>query len=129
MPRLKIKILHHSHSGRLRPHEYTSYPLLALLLLVVGMALTVSSVFALDPPPQSGSIGLTGAMPGPAPTVAATINSPSNNQHFSTSPVTITGVCPKTTLVELYKNDIFAGSGACSDSGTFAFDIDLLMVL
>ncbi len=120
-------MLHHHHSGRLRPHEYTSYPLLGLLLLVVGVALTVSSVFALDPPPQAGSIGLTGAMPGPAPTVGAVISTPSNNQYFSTSPVTIKGTCPKTTLVEVFKNDIFAGSGTCSDSGTFAFDVDLLI--
>ncbi len=120
-------MLHHHHSGHLRPHEYTSYPLLALLLVVVGIALAVSSVFALNPPPQAGSIGLTGAMPGPAPTVGAIINSPSNNQHFSTSPITIKGSCPKTTIVEVYKNDIFAGSGACSDSGTFAFQVDLLI--
>ena len=127
MLRIKIKMLHHHHSGKLRPHEYTSYPLLGLLLIIVGIALTVSSVFALDPPPQAGSVGLTGSMPGPAPTVGAIVTSPGNGQHFSTSPITVKGTCPKTTLVEIYKNDIFAGSGACSDSGTFGFQIDLLI--
>jgi len=127
MLRLKIKTLHPRHSGRLRPHEYTSYFPLLLLLLLVGVALTVSSVVALDPPPQADSVSLSGTMPGPAPTVAATIKSPTNQQHFSTSPVTISGTCPKNTLVELYKNDIFAGSGVCSDAGTFSFDIDMLI--
>lgn len=124
---VRFKILHHSHSGRLRPHEYTSYPPLILLLVVVGVALTICSVSALDPPPQAGSVGLTGEMPGPAPTVAATISSPNPNQRFPTSPVTVQGTCPAKTLVELYKNDIFAGSTICSDSGRYSLDVDLLI--
>lgn len=127
MPRLKIKTLHHRHSGRLRPHEYTSYFPLVLLLLLVGIALTVSSVWALDPPPQSESVGLSGVMPGPAPTVAASINSPASGQHESASPITVSGTCPKSTLVEIFKNDIFAGSGPCNDNGTFSFEVDLLI--
>jgi hypothetical protein len=127
MPRLKIKTLHHRHSGRLRPHEYTSYFPLVVLLLLVGIALTVSSVWALDPPPQPGSIGLSGIMPGTPPKIAAVINSPASGQHVSASPVTISGTCPKNTLVEIYKNDIFAGSATCSDGGTFSFGVDLLI--
>lgn len=127
MLRLKTKIIHRRHTGRLRPHEYTSYLPLALLLLIVGLALTVSSVIALSPPPQAGSIGLTGTMPGPPPTVAATIKAPTDQQHFSATPVTITGTCPKGTLVEVYKNDIFAGSTTCSDGGTYTLDVDLLI--
>lgn len=123
-----LKISHHHHSGRLRPHEYTSYAPLMLLLLVVGVALTVTSVSALTSPgPQAGSIGLNGTMPGPAPKVAATINTPSQQQRFSSSPVTVAGSCPVTTLVEVYKNDIFAGSAPCSDAGNFSFAVDLLI--
>ncbi|HET8709355.1 MAG TPA: hypothetical protein VFL85_03680 [Candidatus Saccharimonadales bacterium] len=124
---MKTKILHHSHSGRLRGHENTSYPALMLLLLVVGFALTICTVSAASPGPQAGSIGLTGEMPGKPPTTAATIDHPAAGQHFSTSPVTISGTCPPKTLVEVYKNDIFAGSTACSDSGTYSLDIDLLI--
>lgn len=122
-----LKISHHRHSGRLRPHEYTSYFPLALLLIVVGLVLAVGSVLALDPPPQAGSVGLTGVMPGPAPKTAATIDSPTNQQRFSTSPVTVSGTCPKNTLVEIFKNDIFAGSTTCSDTGTYSLEIDLLI--
>jgi hypothetical protein len=121
-----LKISHHSHSGRLRPHEYTSYIPLILLLIVVGATLAIGSVMALHPPPQAGSIGLSGSMPGIPPKTAATITSPDNQQHFGSSPVTVKGTCPKQTLVEVYKNDIFAGSGSCSDAGTFSFDVDLL---
>lgn len=125
-----LKISHHKHSGRLRPHEHTSYLPLALLVLVVGLVLGVCSVSrtaGASPGPAAGSIGLTGTVPKAAPTVAATITSPRQGQHFSTTPVTIAGACTPKTLVEVYKNDIFAGSGPCSDSGSYSFEVDLLI--
>jgi hypothetical protein len=66
-------------------------------------------------------------MPGKPPTTAATISTPKDGQHFSQTPISVSGTCPKDTLVELYKNDIFAGSGVCGDNGTYSFDIDLLI--
>lgn len=123
---LKTKIIHHKHSGKLRPHEYTSYGPLAVLLVVVGIVLTIVTASA-DSGPGSGSIGLTGTMPGVPPKVAATITTPTNQQHFSVSPVTVSGTCPKNTLVELYKNDIFAGSTTCNDSGNYSLNVDMLI--
>src|SRR5690242_10449723 len=96
-----LKLSHHQHSGRLRPHEHTSYVPLGILLLLVGVGLTVFTASAASPPPQAGSVGLTGIVPGKPPTVAARIVSPVSGQHFSTSPVTIKGTCPPTTLVEI----------------------------
>lgn len=125
-PKLKYKLGHHGHSGRLRPHEYTSYGPLALLLLVVGLALLGATVSA-SPGPDSSSVALTGTMPAPPPKTAATIVSPANGQHFSTSPISVSGSCPENTLVEIYKNDIFAGSTPCSSSGDYSFQIDLLL--
>jgi hypothetical protein len=66
-------------------------------------------------------------MPGKAPTVAATIRQPANGQRFTTTPVTVSGTCPADTLVELYKNDIFAGSTPCAANGTYTMEIDLLI--
>lgn len=126
MPRLKSKLIHNRHSGRLRPHEHTSYFSLAALLLVVGLALVASTVYAEHPAAQSSSVSLSGIMPGKAPTIAATIKSPASQQHFTTSPVTLSGTCPQNTLVELFKNDIFAGSSACTDAGIYSIDVDLL---
>lgn len=123
----RLKLSHVSHSGRIRPHEYTSYGPLALLLLVVGLSLTIATATAQSPPPQAGSVGLNGSMPGPPPTTAATITSPRNGQRFSTTPVPVTGTCPAGVLVEIFKNDIFAGSGMCGDDGTYTVEIDLLI--
>jgi hypothetical protein len=125
-----LKISHHKHSGRLRPHEHTSYLPLALLVVAVGLVLcacSISNIAGASPGPQAGSIGLSGTVAKAAPKVAATITSPGQQQHFSTSPVTITGTCEPKTLVEVFKNNIFAGSAACSDAGTFSFQVDLLI--
>lgn len=95
------------------------------VLLATFSFLTIGNATADPRDPQAGSVGLTGTMPAKPPTIAATINSPKSGQHFSTSPVTITGTCPQDTLVEIYKNDIFAGSTPC-DNGKFTIDVDLL---
>lgn len=123
----RLNLIDHSHSGRLRPHEHTSYVLLGVLLLIVGAALTAYTSFAASPPPQSGSIGLTGVVPGKPPTIAATIASPSQGQRFSATPIKVSGTCPAGTLVEVFKNDIFAGSTTCDESGKYELEIDLLI--
>lgn len=121
-----LKLSHPDHSGRLRPHEHTSYLPLGVLLLLVGFILTIYSVSAASPPPIDSSVGLTGTMPGPAPTIAATIAQPSDQQHFSTSPITVKGSCPQNTVIEVFKNDIFGGSTLCNSNGTYSIDVDLL---
>lgn len=121
-----LKLSHHSNTGRFSPHDHTSYIPLAILLLVVGFALTIYSVSAASPPPQESSVGITGVVPGPAPATAATITKPGDGQHTSTSPINISGSCPKDTVVELFKNDIFTGSTMCTNDGTFSLDVDLL---
>lgn len=126
-----LKLSHHKHSLKLRPHEHTSYVPLGFMLVVVGFALTSfsTSVWSATPydGPEAGSVGLTGVVPGKPPKTAATIQTPTNGQHFSTSPVTFSGTCPENTLVELFKNDIFAGSTVCGTNGKYTIDIDLLV--
>lgn len=124
-----FKILHHAHSGKVRAHEHTSYLPLALLLLFIGFCLTTFTATAATPytGPESGSIGITGTMPGKPPTQGATIKTPVSGQTFAQTPIVVSGTCPKDTLVEIFKNDIFAGSTPCTDEGTFSLDTDLLI--
>ena len=124
-----LKISHPQHSGRLRPHEHTSYLPLAALVILVGVIMAIYSApafSAASPGPESGSVGLSGTVPKAPPKIAATIDSPNKQQHFNTSPVTVSGTCPEKTLVEIYKNDIFAGSTPCDDNGTYTLQIDML---
>ena len=123
-----LKLLHHTHTGRVRAHEHTSYLTLALLLMVAGFALTTYTATAWTRPgPAAESVGLTGVVPGDPPKVGAIITKPTNGQRFTETPVTVGGTCPKNSLVEIFKNDIFAGSSVCSSEGTFSFEIDLLI--
>ncbi len=126
-----LKISHHRHTGHLKPHEYTSYGPLMFLLVLVGVLLTISTASAsggsATAGPTADSVGLTGIMPGPAPTTAATISVPGNGETFTTTPITVRGNCPEGTLVEIYKNDIFAGSTECDITGNYSVSIDLLI--
>ena len=123
-----FKLVHPRHTGQVRPHEHTSYLPLALLLLLVGFLLTnYTAVAWTRPDPKAGSVGISGVMPGKPPTVAATITTPKDGQRFSETPITVSGSCPKDTLVELFKNDIFAGSSVCTMEGAYTLQIDLLI--
>jgi len=94
---------------------------------MVGLALGAYTVSAESPGPQAEAVSLTGTMPGKPPTIGATITSPKDGTHFSTSPVEFSGTCPDDTIIELYKNDIFAGSTECTEAGIFKISIDLMV--
>lgn len=122
-----LKLSHYSHSWKLRPHEHTSYFPLLILLLVVGVSLTTFTSYAQSPPPIPSSIGLSGQVPSAPPTSGATITSPNDLTRFSSTPITVSGTCPKYTIIQIFKSNIFAGSVPCSDSEDYSLDIDLLI--
>ncbi len=94
------------------------------------VALLAPLLIMLFPPPAiaatsaSGSTGIQGTVPGPPPSRGATIDIPSNGQSFSNLPITVSGLCPDNTTVEIYKNNVFAGSADCSH-GSYSLQIDL----
>lgn len=123
-----FKLSDHGHTGKHRPHEHTAYVPLLFLLALVGFTLTIFTTTALTRPgPAAGSIGLSGTVPGKPPTTAAVITEPANGQRFAETPVTVRGTCPTNVLVQVFKNDIFAGSAVCSPNGTFELETDLLI--
>jgi hypothetical protein len=125
----QLKISKNEHTGHIRPHEHTSYFVLGVIVLLVGIILvsfSVRTIAAGNPPPQSGSVGLTGSVPTTPPKIAATINASLNGQHFTTSPITVSGTCSPGVLVEIYKNNIFGGSTPCGAAGTYSISVDLL---
>jgi hypothetical protein len=91
----------------------------AASLLVVVVPLSAMAVTR-----QTGSVGLQGVVPGPAPSQAATIDVPRSGQSFSSLPITVSGFCVNNTTVEIYKNNVFAGSTPCQ-SGSYRLQIDL----
>jgi hypothetical protein len=73
---------------------------------------------------QAGSTGVSGTVPGPPPSQAATIDIPRGGQSFSTLPITVSGFCPANTLIEIYKNGVFAGAAECQGT-SYTLQIDL----
>src|SRR5581483_9890283 len=73
---------------------------------------------------KSGSAGLEGTVPSNPPSSAPVITAPHSGQTFSSLPVNVSGLCSGSLLVEVFKNDVFAGSAQCS-GGSFSLQIDL----
>jgi hypothetical protein len=94
-------------------------------ILITAIFLAVSAwapaAFAVT---SSGSTGLSGTVSAPPPKQAPTINIPRNGDNFSTIPITVSGLCPASTLVEVYKNNVFSGSANCTN-GSYNLQIDL----
>lgn len=125
-----MKLSHQKNTGKLKEHRSTSFLPLLILVIAAAFPLSIATVSAQSwtrPGPAAESNSLTGVMPGEPPTEAAVIRQPVDLGRFSTSPVTISGSCPAGTIVQIYKNDIFAGSTVCTSNGSFTVEIDLLI--
>lgn len=134
-----LKLQPHRHTGRHQPHPHTSYAGLAFILLLVGVLLAGITFPARasgpDHPdqktpevfenPTGASVGVSALVSGPAPTRGAQIFSPRTGSRFSTSPVTVSGSCPRDLIVSIFKNNVFAGSAVCSREGAFSLPVDL----
>lgn len=77
-----------------------------------------------DPPPAPGSYGLEATKSQPAPKTAATITTPGNSASFSTSPITVSGLCTTGLLVQVYNNGALAGAINCTN-GSFSLQVSL----
>lgn len=113
----------------------TQFLLRWALPVISGMCLFVfcsivfsSSSYAIStipaPTPQPGSYGLEATKTQAPPTQAATISVPGNGSSFTTSPITVSGICPTGLLVEVYDNNVLIGSSMCT-SGSFTMQASL----
>jgi hypothetical protein len=73
---------------------------------------------------NSGAMGIEGEIPSTPPTTAPSISIPRNGQVFTNIPITVSGTCSKDYLVEIIKNNVFAGSAVCKN-GSYSLQIDL----
>ena len=77
-----------------------------------------------EPDPIPGSYGLQATKTQPPPEIGATITTPGSGSSFTTSPITVTGICPSGLLVEVYNNNVMVGSVMCVN-GSFSIQISL----
>ena len=76
------------------------------------------------PEPKPGSYGLEATKTQAAPTQGATITTPGNGASFSTSPITVNGICPTDLLVQVYNNNVMVGAVMCTN-GSFSAQVSL----
>jgi hypothetical protein len=106
------------------PHRLSLGGFTAALCLCLLMAFVPLGVAGAVQNPQNGSTGIEGVISSPPPTRGGTITTPSNGQVFTTSPITVNGLCPTGLLVKIFDNNIFVGSVICT-SGSYSIQIDL----
>lgn len=99
-----------------------------LTLLRVMRSLFLIAILAgtliLAPKINAQSYDVTARVDSPLPTSPATITSPADQQHFNTSPITVTGTCDDGTYVALFRNGAFAGTASCT-GGFFTLQLAL----
>ena len=121
-----LNISHHRHSGRLLPHRHTSYPMVAMLLLCVGVLLgglsQAANALTLT---GSNSYQVTASYLGLPPATAATIDSPLDGAHVKTVPITVKGTCPLDSYVALTRNGLNSGYAICGALGSYSIQTDL----
>lgn len=76
------------------------------------------------PDPKPGSFGLEATKKKAPPKVGATITTPGNGASFTTSPITVSGICPEGLLVQVYNNNVMVGSVMCK-GGSFSVEVGL----
>ncbi|MEJ0072685.1 MAG: PKD domain-containing protein [Candidatus Saccharibacteria bacterium] len=106
--------------------RYTSFAVaLGAVLFALGMAVPAGAITPLpDPNPIPGSYGLEATKTQPAPTTTATLVTPSNGSNFTTSPITVSGLCTTDLLVQIYDNGVLVGAINCV-GGSFSLQVSL----
>lgn len=77
-----------------------------------------------NPLPAPGSYGLEATKLQPPPTTSATITTPANGASFTTSPITVGGLCTTGLLVQVYDNGVLVGAINCT-RGSFSLQVSL----
>lgn len=123
-----LRVSHHRHTGHVLPRHTTSYPLLAMLVLMIGVFLSgwTRVVTADVPDPVTHSYTVSASVPGPAPTEAAQITSAVNGQKFNQKIITLAGTCPANTYEKVYRNGVMSGIVLCAANQTFSLSVSLV---
>jgi len=113
--------------GTIRSYKRLIIPALLSACLVSVVALVPKSYAITQiptPDPQPGSYGLEATKTQAPPTEGATITVPGNGAVFTSSPITISGICPNGLLIQVYDNGVMVGSVMCAN-GSFSLQITL----
>jgi hypothetical protein len=111
------------HTGKIIKNKHSSFGLLFLLMLTLLPVMNFSNL-VLSTQTNSGNVSVTLLVSGPAPTIPATILSPTNG-NINTANISVSGTCGPNLLVKIFNNSTFVGSVFCQLNGTFSINITL----
>ncbi len=121
-----LNLINHKHTGRLLHPRSTAYPVLAMIVLCVGVLLSGMGRMAQAATfTESGSYSVTASLPAPPPSRAASIDFPLNGARILESPVVVSGTCPLNTYVKIIRNRVDSGIALCDGKGNYSLKIDL----
>jgi hypothetical protein len=127
----RLGLSHHQHTGHVLPRKTTSYPILVMLLLCVGVFLASwTRAVTADAPGtvyRSSDYIVHASVPGPPPSVAATVDSPNEGDLFTATPISVSGTCPNNTYVVVYHNGVMGGVALCDAMGQYHTTTDLFV--
>lgn len=116
-----LHVAKHRHTGHILPRRNTSYAALVMIVLCIGVLMASWSAYVT----ADQSYVVHASVIGPPPTQAATIDSPEDGAHLTSTPVTVSGSCPQNTYVSLLRNGFSSGVALCSAAGTYQIATDL----
>jgi hypothetical protein len=97
----------------------------AILLTILNTSSIGAAINQIPPPdPQPGSYGIEATKPKAPPIEGASIATPSSGASFTTSPITVRGICPEDLLVQVHNNGVMVGAVMCED-GSFELEVSL----
>lgn len=123
--KLGLSIAHHHHTGRRLPVNCTSYAALFFLLILTGCVMLFAARVARAVEVVPGSLTLVGEVAGPPPATAAEIITPDPETRLRDPITDIAGSCEAGLLLEVFRNDSFAGSALCAPDGAFSLKVSL----
>lgn len=118
----RLKLSPKRHTGRRLHKSNTSYPLVGVLLVMVGVLLTAMTLQV-----KAADVVVTATANGPKPVQPAVILSPANGSQLTDSSTPVSGTCEPGYYIKLYRNEIFSGSALCTPGGTFSILTDLFV--
>jgi hypothetical protein len=109
------KVLAKRRIRRARPvhKRILLHPVSILVLLCAGVLITGWTIRSF-----ADSLTVSATVEAPAPSSPATITSPVDQTHFTSTPITVSGSCVPNSYVELYRNSSFSGVANCGAGDT-----------
>lgn len=122
-----FRLVEHKHTGKLIHLKHTSHLALMGILILVGFFLFISDN-VVNAVTQSGDVTISVVVPGPPPTIGATITSPlDGDKIFDQTFLDVSGTCQPSTFVTVYDNDQIVGSDICTNAGIFGLQVQIEM--